>query len=107
MAATNGTSVLGLQILESNDPPLSGRFAIDFRNTPLPPRLSRLGTVLVCQNPVPTGNIRVFRAYKLYGGGVSRDRRTFSCASRGACGCLGELVCIGNPVDSYFFLVQL
>jgi len=71
MIATNGTSVLGLQILESNDPPLSGRFAIDFRNTPLPPRLSRLGTVLVCQDPVPTGNIRVFRAYKLYGGGLA------------------------------------
>jgi hypothetical protein len=70
MATTLGTSTVGLQLLESNDPPLTGRFAIDFRNSPLPSRLARLGTVLVCQAPVPSGNRRVFRVYKLYGGGI-------------------------------------
>jgi len=71
MAVTIGTSTVGLQLLESNDPPLTGRFTIDFRNSPLPSRLARLGTILVCQSPASQLNRRVFRVYKLYGGGIA------------------------------------
>jgi len=70
MTAVLGTSILGLQLTDTSEPPQNGRFAIDFRNTPVLNRLDRVGTVLVCQRFPPVPNFRVIRAYKLYGGGL-------------------------------------
>jgi len=66
-----GTSSLGLQLCETSVPPQTGRFTVDYRNVPIPPRLSRLGTVLVCQAIGSPVNRRVIRVYKLYGGGMA------------------------------------
>jgi hypothetical protein len=73
MAIIQGTSILGLQLTDTSEPPQTGRFAIDFRNTPVPDRLTRVGTVLLCHRiPTPT-RFRVVRAYKLYGHGMLSD----------------------------------
>jgi len=70
MTAVLGTSILGLQLTDTSEPPQNGRFAIDFRNNPLPNRLQRVGTVLVCQRLPVVVSFRVVRAYKLYGHGM-------------------------------------
>ena len=66
-----GTSTRGvLQFCEAQAAGQNGRFFIDFRNSILPNRLQRLGTVIVCQRiPTPV-NFRTIEVYKLYGGGL-------------------------------------
>jgi len=73
MTAVLGTSIIGLQLTDTRVPPQSGRFAIDFRNTPLPDRLLRVGTVLACQRLPVAASFRVVKAYKLYGHGMLVD----------------------------------
>jgi len=70
MTAVLGTSIVGLQLTDTREPPQNGRFAIDFRNNPLPNRLLRVGTVLACQRLPVIVSFRVVKAYKLYGHGM-------------------------------------
>jgi len=65
-----GTSVFGLQLAEFSVWPKDGTITVDFTNSPEIPRLSRVGTVLLCQRIGPPVRFRVLSATPLFGSGL-------------------------------------
>jgi len=65
-----GTSVIGLQLAEFSVWPKDGTITVDFTNNPEIPRLTRVGTVLLCQRIGVPPRFRVLSATPLFGGGL-------------------------------------
>lgn len=71
MTTTNGTSVLGLQLIGGFSTTTSG-WQLRFASAPQQNRRLRLGTALHCRRQ-STSRFPVVAVYKLFGGGLSPD----------------------------------
>jgi len=70
MPSYTGVSVLGLQKCGFSVRPDDGTMTLDFSGANRPDRLTRCGTILICQEIFVPTRFRTLAVYKLYGNGL-------------------------------------